>query len=104
FHLCRRLVHCTCLPTRRSSVLVGRDGLNPRDFVPAAWNQTFWDGRQYALTLLVDPNFALVWKKDAKLGSTSKVSAYCRPSQKVRSEEHTSELQSREKLVCRLLL
>jgi len=44
---------------------VERDGLNPRDFVPAAWNQTFWDGRQYALTLLVDPNFALVWKKDA---------------------------------------
>jgi len=44
---------------------VQRDGINPRDFVPAAWTQTLWGGQQYAMTILVDPNFALVWKKDA---------------------------------------
>src|SRR5690606_41846963 len=33
---------------------------------------------------------------------TLRLSSYCRPS--LRSEEHTSELQSRENLVCRLLL
>ena len=43
---------------------VQADGLNPQDFVPPAWSQTFWDGRQYAMTLQVDPNFALVWNKD----------------------------------------
>lgn len=43
---------------------VQRDALDPSHFVPPAWNQTFWDGRQYAMTILVDPNFALVWKKD----------------------------------------
>jgi len=43
---------------------VQADGLNRGDFVPPAWDQTFWDGKQYAMTLQVDPNFALVWNKE----------------------------------------
>src|SRR5207302_8807911 len=54
----------------------------------------------------VRPSYALPWKTNpAKLGlaafSPSTILAACCWS---RSEEHTSELQSRENLVCRLLL
>lgn len=38
-------------------------GVKEEDFIPAAWRQTQWLGRQYALTLHVDPNFPLVWNK-----------------------------------------
>src|SRR3712207_8862927 len=37
-------------------------------------------------------------------GSTPRSSRSCTPSPSTRSEEHTSELQSRQYLVCRLLL
>jgi len=39
-------------------------GLQKEDFIPAAWDQTQWLGKQYAMTLQVDPNFAFVWNKD----------------------------------------
>ena len=34
------------------------------DFIPATWKQVQWLGKQYAMTLQVDPNFALIWQKD----------------------------------------
>src|SRR5690606_40936376 len=49
-------------------------------------------------------------RSDAKMASTAPIErlaciAWCRPRRCTpRSEEHTSELQSRENLVCRLLL
>lgn len=43
---------------------VQADGIRKEDFVPPAWSQTFWAGKQHAMTLQVDPNFALVWNKD----------------------------------------
>lgn len=39
------------------------DGVRERDFIPAAWQQTHWLGTPYAMTVQVDPNFALVWNK-----------------------------------------
>jgi len=39
-------------------------GVVEQDFIPAAWRQTQWLGRQYAMTLHVDPNFPLVWNKE----------------------------------------
>src|SRR3712207_6902956 len=55
---------------------------------------------------------AALWKKSRSIGPTCSVAAACairldvtctaRP--RIRSEEHTSELQSRQYLVCRLLL
>ncbi|HEX6971642.1 MAG TPA: extracellular solute-binding protein [Limnochordia bacterium] len=38
-------------------------GVRPGDFIPPAWRQTMWDGHVYAMTLQVDPNFALVWNQ-----------------------------------------
>lgn len=38
--------------------------LSPREFVPPAWRQNDWNGHVWAMTLIVDPNFALVWNKD----------------------------------------
>ena len=42
---------------------IRRSQLQPSDFIPPAWRQTQWDGRTYAMTIQVDPNFALVWNK-----------------------------------------
>src|SRR2546430_13371893 len=42
------------------------------------------------------------WAQLQQLGGSGAVS--CRPLQRLRSEEHTSELQSQSNLVCRLLL
>lgn len=38
-------------------------GIDEREFVPATWRQAEWLGKQYAMTLHVDPNFPLVWNK-----------------------------------------
>lgn len=34
-----------------------------KDFVPAAWDQSLWQKKLYALRLQVDPNFGFVWNK-----------------------------------------
>src|SRR3712207_7967465 len=44
------------------------------------------------------------WSRATARATTPTSSAACRPSRPSRSEEHTSELQSRQYLVCRLLL
>src|SRR5690606_41719272 len=77
-------------PTRRSSdlaqvltdVLAGRD-VRAQD--AATWIVLFWARRGFTLP-------------------EAMVSALCAYAATLRSEEHTSELQSRENLVCRLLL
>ncbi len=43
---------------------IQRSNVREEDFIPATWKQTQWLGKQYAMTLQVDPNFALVWQKD----------------------------------------
>lgn len=42
---------------------IRRSQLQPSDFIPPAWRQTQWNGKTYAMTIQVDPNFALVWNK-----------------------------------------
>ncbi|MGI6082645.1 MAG: extracellular solute-binding protein [Limnochordia bacterium] len=42
---------------------IRRSQLQPSDFIPPAWRQTQWDGKTYAMTIQVDPNFALIWNK-----------------------------------------
>lgn len=38
-------------------------GVREADFIPPAWQQTRWGGHTYAMTMWVDPNFALIWNK-----------------------------------------
>src|SRR6266511_1653899 len=59
-------------------------------------------GRTGAIALLTSPEALRVAIPLASALNSG--SAAVQPSGRVRSEEHTSELQSREKLVCRLLL
>src|SRR5690606_39991210 len=95
-------LHLRSLPTRRSSDLTGgrmiqrtpndpawyKGGLYHDDMpfdIPAYWFMSWYD-------VSVGPNLELFNIARRKA------------SPEVRSEEHTSELQSRENLVCRLLL
>src|SRR5207302_9744920 len=73
-------------PTRRSSDLSWKD---------IAWIRSIWPGR-LVLKGILDPEDA---REALKTGADAVV-----VSNHGRSEEHTSELQSRENLVCRLLL
>src|SRR5690606_40320650 len=92
-----------CLPTRRSSDLphppVGRDtcaslsDCGPRGKavgIPAG-GITLADERHAPIPCRMNPPIILVTGASRGIGAAI-----------VRSEEHTSELQSREKLVCRL--
>ena len=40
-----------------------RSGVSRSDIIPPALMQGVWDGEVYALPLIVDPNFAMVWNK-----------------------------------------
>lgn len=40
-----------------------RAGVNRSDIIPPALMQGVWEGEVYALPLIVDPNFAMVWNK-----------------------------------------
>src|SRR5690606_41876090 len=75
-------------PTRRSSDLLVPSSLSKEDVSRSAIALDFYQGFQFGLDELAQKgrSFSLHVVK------------------KSRSEEHTSELQSREKLVCRLLL
>src|SRR5690606_41180911 len=58
------------------------------------------------LRVFIEPLWDMArWKSPPPAsGDTSRFSTLCPPADSPRSEEHTSELQSRENLVCRLLL
>src|SRR5690606_41371764 len=88
--------HLHSFPTRRSSDLHELDIVRqwfPRTLLMARHMVAFGD----TAAVLTDAN----WQRAAGLSAAMwESSTWCRP----RSEEHTSELQSRENLVCRLLL
>src|SRR3712207_8617025 len=71
--------------------------LSLHDALPIFWHQAPWENHQDLF----------IWKDDLSvvLGSHStKFGVLFSHNKKDRSEEHTSELQSRQYLVCRLLL
>ncbi len=43
---------------------VEASGIDKRDFVPPAWEQNVWENEIWAMPVIVDPNFALVWNKE----------------------------------------
>lgn len=55
------------------SQYIKASGVSRNDFVPPAWRQNEWAGDVWAMTILVDPNFALIWNNDlfAKAGLDS---------------------------------
>src|SRR5690606_39563548 len=59
---------------------------------------------QAAVQTLASPATALVAAKAASIAAALAAAHAAPPVAALRSEEHTSELQSRENLVCRLLL
>src|SRR5947209_15185039 len=76
-------------PTRRSSDLLADGCSYGRHGVPSSV------GRRARVSVIFDPeHFAVV----------SRCITAVKPGARLRSEEHTSELQSRQYLVCRLLL
>src|SRR5690606_42106955 len=86
-------------PTRRSSDLpnIAFDGSLSADLLGAPVDLQWLNGELYVL-FLRDKQLHLAHFKDFGEQLEYRVQAV------ERSEEHTSELQSREKLVCRLLL
>src|SRR5690606_40126046 len=68
------------------------------DYFPAALAAARYRGRLYAIPWFVDAGL-LYYRKDLLAAH-----GFAPPRTWDRSEEHTSELQSRENLVCRLLL
>src|SRR5690606_41944752 len=96
--LSRCLARVTRFPYRRSSDLDGAYAPNAR----------YWLGESYYVTQNYDlalEQFQLLYQRypdhDKAPGALLKIGL---SQYGLRSEEHTSELQSREKLVCRLLL
>src|SRR5690606_40034684 len=84
-------------PTRRSSDLAHSPRWNP----PARFRPRISGKRQYEAPAIDCPMIqtgAPMWHQGPSLRTAA------RDMNQMRSEEHTSELQSREKLVCRLLL
>src|SRR5690606_42058326 len=74
-----------------------------RHSFPTRRSSDLWWSRSWAITrLLVHRDFGeAAWRRDVQVVGNG-VAGDLR--EQFRSEEHTSELQSREKLVCRLLL
>src|SRR3712207_8615108 len=60
--------------------------------------------RQLAVGLLDGVRVGVPGDAEKLVGVVAHVVSLCQPSSRIRSEEHTSELQSRQYLVCRLLL
>src|SRR5690606_39384029 len=85
--------HCALLsfPTRRSSDLLFHlmDTVGTHPQLPVNWVVGF------CAALMIAATFVTLWWSHRRLVALIALS---------RSEEHTSELQSRENLVCRLLL
>src|SRR5690349_24157540 len=88
FFMVRRPPRSTLFPTRRSSDLGAMNGMLLRTY--ARLDKLAWDMNARTVDLTVTS----ARKQDVTLIAR----------QGIRSEEHTSELQSRRDLVCRLLL
>lgn len=43
---------------------IHRDGVSRGDFIPPTWRQTEWNGEVWAMSVIVDPNFALLYNMD----------------------------------------
>src|SRR5207247_10796093 len=92
----------TTFPTRRSSDLV-------RAHEQKAWSMREADGNHRVLTLTEKAMgcvycFRVGSENCFKVGRTKNPQSQLGSNRHIRSEEHTSELQSRVDLVCRLLL
>src|SRR5690606_41557692 len=100
-HSCRPPLPLPPFPTRRSSDLLERPGRQPLRLLPLV-------GREHPLALLLQ----LAGERLLDLGGdrqrgvrrAERLDRALEAERHLRSEEHTSELQSRENLVCRLLL
>src|SRR5262249_60933818 len=98
--LCRSLFYSSALPstlpsfpTRRSSDLPIRSGMHP--------SATHRSGKE---TFLSVGSIAVRFKGEGSRDGLDAIKALDGVSRGIRSEEHTSELQSLTNLVCRLLL
>src|SRR5690625_1222776 len=102
-------------PVTRSRPGLVRIWVGPAPFAPGSWPDLFWEPACSATGLLLNFIQGLTaWyfaycSAPAYLRSFSRASLShgpfaTRPYSRFRSEEHTSELQSRGHLVCRLLL
>src|SRR5690606_40798653 len=88
-------------PTRRSSDLLYCDAQQERiAFVSSSRPETFKMVAYWPAKDVIEASSFMLEERTAYRANGS--SPRC--SKRVRSEEHTSELQSRENLVCRLLL
>src|SRR5690606_41864603 len=88
--------HLHSFPTRRSSDLCTITPSANTSVRRSTFAATHCSGDMYANLPLIVPAFVLVSRSSAR--------AMPKSTTFTRSEEHTSELQSRENLVCRLLL
>src|SRR5690606_39932719 len=89
-------------PTRRSSDLLGRQGVDERTVEPTARESPRHLARIDAGEDDLDAR-AQHLGREGRRGDAPE-GKHRREARAARSEEHTSELQSRENLVCRLLL
>src|SRR5207302_9572532 len=103
-------LHCYCdpralhsFPTRRSCDLVLLDAAQAAGFECAKMGRAELKGKAEPIDL-----YAVAWSESATQQLIEQVQTQyekkLKDMKKLRSEEHTSELQSRENLVCRLLL
>src|SRR5690606_39723936 len=95
------LIYLHSFPTRRSSDLLDTFDLDLKMFVPR-YERAHND---YLTVKLEEIDEGSKWKISIGEDDKVKYSMYIEDAKfEYRSEEHTSELQSRENLVCRLLL
>src|SRR5690606_41531537 len=86
-------------PTRRSSDLLSWGATKPHRF-SSAIHKNCITGTSLKIVPRLRFNFGIALQTERSISSDFLLLLHHRP----RSEEHTSELQSRENLVCRLLL
>src|SRR5690606_40187650 len=88
-------------PTRRSSDLFTMTSFNRSQSAVVVSSSGFEIARPAQLTIMSTPPKA---RQTFAMASRTELSLVTSTTDPARSEEHTSELQSRENLVCRLLL
>src|SRR5690606_40992917 len=99
YHWSIDLCHLHSFPTRRSSDLTAENIAIEVAFFHDPNNRSF--ERTYGWAWLLKLSEALHFANEPRLKA---LEAHLQPLTDLKSEEHTSELQSRENLVCRLLL
>src|SRR5690606_41535149 len=89
-------------PTRRSSDLSRQAARAARKLLPALLSRRISSIAEPVRQLVLDGSATVTWPSSRR--TTARALRSLVPVCSMRSEEHTSELQSRENLVCRLLL